>query len=376
MKRILFIATSNIHKKDGGGIEQKGKYNSLICLFPDKVDLMMAEECMSEDDTNAIGVPRRSLFKAVMSGSIHRNKEFLRNYLVTNHDKYSLIVISGGVAAGDMIDMIHNFGIKIMVIHLNFEREYHMDNRTLLTLGGRIPYFIIKNERTAYLRCDCNCFMSVDDKLLFEQYYGPTNVPSVVVGAYEPEDKIMGPIENTKAVHKTIVITGSMDTVQTIEGIKDFRKNYFQIFKDMYPDWNLVLAGRNPAADIYDFANTAREVIDIIPNPNSMEEIIKSSSIFLCPTNVGGGIKLRVMDGLRFGRPVLVHEVSARGYESMCNEPYFRVYHDRNSFILGLSDIMTYLQHQNEPNEIRSKYLEYFSFEAGTQRLATAIDLM
>ena len=130
------------------------------------------------------------------------------------------------------------------------------------------------------MQSDCNCFLTNGDRALFERYYGTTDTPSVVVGAYEPEDRSIESIESIGVVHKTIAITGSMDTVQTIEGIKDFRKNYFQIFKDSYPEWKLVLAGRNPSAEVYDFANTTCEVIDIIPNPENMEDIIKSSSIF------------------------------------------------------------------------------------------------
>ena len=94
----------------------------------------------------------------MLKGQIHRNLHFIRSYLKKQHHKYEYVIINGGKYAGDMIDIIKHYGLKTVVIHHNFEREYEMDNKSILTLWGLSPYFIIRNERKAYLKSNIIVF--------------------------------------------------------------------------------------------------------------------------------------------------------------------------------------------------------------------------
>ena len=269
------------------------------------------------------------------------------------------------------MEMIHHYNLKILVIHVNYEPEYQMDNKTLLTLHGFTPFFVKKNEKKAYLMADCNCFMSKDDERSFQQNYGHSDAPSIILGAYEYKHT-KKPLANCAANQNVMAITGSMNSIQTIEGIRNFRNLYFESFCKICKGWKIVISGRNPDNAVLNFAKTNSDIISVIPNPESMDNIISSSSLFCCPTNVGGGIKLRIMDGLRNGRPVLAHRISARGYEIMHNQPYFKIYHDQKSFEKGLSDLVSYIKEYN-PEDVINGYMENFSFEAGTNRLRKAV---
>lgn len=82
------------------------------------------------------------------------------------------------------------------------------------------------------------------------------------------------------------------------------------------------------------------------------------------------------MDGLKQGRPVLVHKVSARGYESLFNEPFFRVYNNEETFHSGLRDILNYVKNNFDSQQIVRKYLDYFSLEAGTERYKKVFNIL
>lgn len=375
-KRVLFIATTNLNWNDGGAYGQRGYLASIRRLSNNLTDVIMPEEGCYGQYADAIGVPQRPFYKSILSGSIHRYKDFLRQHLERHKNEYDVCFIFGGIYAGDMMDMIHSYGIKIVVTHLNYEPEYQMDNKTMWTFYGRTPFFVIRNERNAYLKADVNCFMSNDDQKLFESHYGKIATPAVMIGCYEYENKAL--VEENNAANNDFVmaITGSMNTVQTISGIMDFKDKYYKIFKEMCPDWKIVIAGRNPSEDIYKFAEQSNGTIDVIANPDNMKTIILSSSIFYCPTNAGGGIKLRLMDGLKQGRPVLVHKVSARGYESLFNEPFFKVYNNEDTFQSGLRDILNYVKNNFNSQQIARKYLEYFSLEAGTERYKKVFNIL
>lgn len=80
----------------------------------------------------------------------------------------------------------------------------------------------------------------------------------------------------------------------------------------------------------------------------------------------GSGVKLRVMDGLRLGLPVLCHENSANGYETIMKAGYMFTYHDVLSFESSYSKL---IHTKFEKKNIYESYRQTFSFEAGVKRL-------
>ena len=75
------------------------------------------------------------------------------------------------------------------------------------------------------------------------------------------------------------------------------------------------------------------------------------------------------MDGLRMGLPILVHKVSARGYDVFFEKPYFKVYEDRESFKHGLQELLRFSSKGFNRSDIQTEYLLHFSFKAGRERV-------
>ncbi len=374
MKRILFLSTSDLSRRSGGALGTLAYYNAICKLYPGRVDLMMPEEYCVASFANAIKVPKRNTSQAILSASLHRYKSFLANYLRENKGIYDVCFLNGGIYAGDMMDMIHENDCIIIVLHHNFEREYQMDNKSLWTLKGMTPFLVIRNEKKAYFKADCNLFVSQEDKELFVLHYGNVETPSIVTGSFEPSENKLPIYEHSKK--NIIAITGSLNTIQTMSGIKDLTNNYYNIILDVCPNWKLLIAGRNPNDEVYNLKSKNPQNIEIIPNPENMDDIFDGASIYLCPTNVGGGIKLRVLDGLKAGLPILVHKVSSRGYGYYYDKPYFKVYHDKESFRQGLNDLVQYCKVDYNRNLIQTDFKNYFGFSKGCERLKSALELI
>lgn len=373
MKHILYIAPHDLNKRTGGALATLAYFNALVKLYGDKVDIMMPKEYDDGSFRNVIPVKSRSHIRAIISGCLHRYKVAVKQFLLKYANNYEACIINGGLYAGDMMDMIHSFGLLVMVIHHNFEREYAIDNKGLLTLGGCTSFFIVRNEKKAYQNADVNCFLTIEDINLFQEYYGQSSGKNYLLGVFEPREDDFP--YNNHGASKAIVITGSMNSVQTMCGITDIHKNYYDIIREICPEWDLIIAGRDPRSQVYELQKENPDKIKVLPNPTSMDEITAQATMFLCPTNVGGGLKLRVMDGLRMGLPVLVHKVSARGYDSFVGKPYFKVYYDRVSFACGLRELKDYCANNN-PSVIQLDYYNSFSFNTGCSRMKRAMDLL
>ncbi|MBQ8050750.1 MAG: glycosyltransferase [Bacteroidaceae bacterium] len=367
MKRILYFTPMDIGKRFGGGLASRAYYDAVCRLFPGQVDLMLPEEYCVGPFADAIAVPPRSRIRALLSGSLHRYRLFMRDYLRRNAHLYSLCVLNDGFRAGDMMDMIHGFGLRTMVVHHNFEREYHMGSKSIFTFGGHYAGLVVRNERQAYVKAHVNCFLTAADAQLFEQAYGK-RAHNYLLGVFEAADSKLPLLQEVRR-EPLVAITGSMNTAQTEFGVMNFRERYFHCLRELLPDWKVRIAGRNPSEPIRAFADEYPDVIELIPNPEDMSEVVNPCGVFLCPTHVGGGLKLRVMDGLRQGLPVLTHRVSARGYDAFVGEPFFAVYEDEDSFREGLQKVTSLTLTLETRKQIQKQYAAVFGFEAGLRRM-------
>lgn len=366
---ILFIATANPFIRSGGGIANLAYYKAIDALYPGCVDLAISEEEIpnNQNGYNFVPIKARSIYEkifGVLTGSIHRYKKSICKIL--RESKYDLCVINGGHYAGDMIEMIHRSGSKVMVMHHNFEREYQTTSHSNMIMRCYYVHKTIQNERISYLKSDINCFITQDDLRLFQQAYGQTNAECHVVGVFEPELGVTRDYYN-KCNTLTFVISGSVNAEQTVDGIKDFHDYYWPILNEVFPSCKLIFTGRNADRLLSIFPDFINDQIEIFPNPENIDEIVSMAHLYICPINVGGGLKLRVMDGLKMGLPVLTHSVSARGYEPFIGKPYFKVYNDKESFRNGLRDLVRFVKESSSVESIRQDYYYTFGFQNAIQ---------
>ena len=374
MKKILYLASFDIRKRTGGGLASLCYYNALCTIRPGAVDLMMYEECCVGKYKDAIKIPPRHGLEYITDFSLHRGKRFIISYIKQHASEYDLCIINCSRYGGDMMDIIKKNGVKIIMIHHNYEVEYCMDNKSMITLGGRYAQLVAYYEREAYKKADVNCYLTISDKQLINKAYGTTQAQEFLLGVFEPNFVDYNNNLSNSEIN-TLVCSGSMNDYQTYHSLELFEYEYFEIINNKFPQLKLIITGRNPNKTIYEFKKKYESKIEIVANPENIEEVVERGTIFLCPTCIGSGLKLRVMDGLQLGLPVLVHKVSARGYEVFNGKPYFQVYDSQQSFEKGLTTILNFIHdNKNYKKEIVEIYKQNFSFETGVSRMKEIIN--
>lgn len=373
MKKILYLASFDIGKRYGGGLAALCYYNALCEIRPGLVDLMMNEDCCVGKYSGAIKIPPRKGLDYLTDMSLHRGRKFILDYISKHREVYDICVINGSRYCGDMMDNIKACGLKIIVIHHNYEVEYCMSNKYNITLYGRLPQLVAHYERNAYLKADVNCFLTIPDMKALKEAYGQCNGKEFLLGVFDYEH--LNLCSSKHPYNDTMVFSGSMSAFQTYHSLELFRKEYYDIVRRCHPNLNFLITGRSPHESIYEFQRSYPEKIQVVPNPENIDEIIEKGDFYICPTCIGGGLKLRVMDGLKKGLPVLVHRISARGYEPFEGQPFFHIYDDAASFKKGLDAIVKFTkENYNYKEKILLAYRNTFSFEAGVRRMREAID--
>lgn len=367
--------------RSGGGIANSALYKSLCKNYAGRIDVLHYAECIPEGNVdNLIPVPPVSTTLKVkflfFSGKIHRFTPWLDNYLKDNAALYSHCIINTGLL-GDYVDLLHQYGIKVAVIHHNYEVEFQMDNKKPSTFWGITDRLVRKQEALSYINADFNFFLTPDDQLLFHRnYQKASRTNEYVIGIFDNREICQYTDYQKPLLWNKLAICGSLNSIQTIHGLSSFRKVCLPSLINYYKnDFKLIIAGRDPGKKILNLENINSN-IKVIPNPASITDVIQDCGIFICPTDVGGGIKLRIMDGLKMGMPILAHKVSARGYNMLFDKPWFKVYDGTNSFENGLESIVNYITtHESTRTDVLKEYKKYFSFEDGDERFRNAIDL-
>ena len=304
------------------------------------------------------------------TGVMHRHQETVKALLKSNH--YDYCVFDHNSIAGSLVRSCKNSGVKTIVLNHNCEYDYFKDNNGLLK---RLLFLhqVRKNERKSYLNCDYNIFLTEEDKEQFAEMYGASNTEAVVGGCFYPKnDHSLSEIKPFRKEHQKMVISGTMGNVQNMDGI-----NYFldELLPLVPKDIHIVLAGKNPPASLLERIKPMSPRVIVIPNPKDMDSIVQDCDIFLCPARLGGGMKLRVMDGFRNGLPVLVHTVSARGYRNFEKSGMMWEFGTAEEFLKSLTSILNNISSNCLKKSLIVSYsYNCFSFCQSVKRFVSLIN--
>jgi polysaccharide biosynthesis protein PslH len=145
------------------------------------------------------------------------------------------------------------------------------------------------------------------DKSIFEKegFKKPvyTCITGVDVALYK--EKIPG-----KTKPGTIFHFASMDWMPNQEAVDWFLKNCWKTILEKVPDAKLVLAGRFMPRSILDIRDPNIEVIEDVKDAR---EFYNEHEIMLVPLLSGSGLRIKIIEGLAFGKAIVTTSVGAEG---------------------------------------------------------------
>ena len=379
--RVLYVLKHNPWGIGGGCYACRNYLQLFSEVFTDAdMDVCICKEYLTPKGKNEyphahfypVG-PRGLISKvlAVFTGVLHRHQSTVEALLSQN--QYDYCVFDHNSIAGSLENACKQRGGKSVVLNHNCEYDYYRDNNGTLKRWMFLRQ-VKKIERHSYLGCDFNVFLTEEDKEQFERMYGKSKTTSIVGGCFYPKGYVVPTSAHFKPfrkVHMKMVISGTMGNVQNLDGI-----NYFldELLPYVPADIEVVLAGKNPPAFLVERVRLLAPRVMMIPNPKDMDAVVSDCDIFLCPARLGGGMKLRVMDGFRNGLPVLAHSVSARGYREFENKGMMWEFDTPDEFGNRLKEVISAIGNQEiNKNIIQDEAREFFSFRSALERIKTVV---
>ena len=378
--KVLYVSSQNPYGVGGGCYASHAYLKAFSQIAEGNIDLVIAKEWQGVEDKtikikNTYKVPRRKTLSRALSlltGDLHRYTKFVTKLLRNvNNEKYDYVVFSGFFGGSTLAITAKKFGAIPVTIHHNFEAEYFRDNLKGGISSKLLIWQVKRAERRAYLNSDINMFLTQQDMDKFVEEYGEGKNNNHLISTfdYSEGEELTGTSVHTGPL--TFVITGSLCVKQGVDGVMFF---FEELYDKLPKESRVIIAGQSPTSDIVNECSKHANV-DLKASPVSMEAILKEGDVYICPTYLGGGMKLRVMDGLKHGMPVITHSRSARGYDLFYNTPQFKIFSNATEFEEKLQELLKDLECGLVNHEtVKRLYNQNFSLSAGRMRILNALN--
>jgi glycosyltransferase involved in cell wall biosynthesis len=202
----------------------------------------------------------------------------------------------------------------VVVTHHNIESDLLADRASVMPRATR--WFMAREaakvaarERAIAPRASANVVVSGDDAARLREL-APTARAVVVPNGVDTDFFRLDP--DATARHRSLVFAGGMDWYPNRIAMEWLATEVWPVLARDRPDRTLTVIGKAPPPALLALGQTDLRVrvTGFVPD---VRPYVHQSEIYICPIHVGGGTRLKVLDALAMGRPLVSTGVGVAG---------------------------------------------------------------
>ncbi|ASW42459.1 glycosyltransferase [Clostridium isatidis] len=394
---ILFITNLLPYPLDNGGkiktynvIKSLAKENSvdMICFFEEDNDLNNIGE-LNKLINKIYTFPKklttrknkREMFiKAVLSifskypYSVYKYKEKdVKSKLDEISDNYECIYIDH-LQLAVYLDDIKDFSGKLILDEHNCEsiiikRYYEKEKNIIKKLFLLLELIKLKKfEAKVINKVDRILALSEEDKTQMiklskadEEKF--TVIPILVENNFEKNIDIVNLQNKIK-----VMFLGTLTWYPNIQGIKWFLENVFNKVKD---DIELYIVGKDPDTELLELCKNLNNVT-ITGYVEDVNQYYEICDVMIVPIFIGSGLRVKILEALGKGIPVISTEIGCEGIEVKDYENIL-IANDADEFVKKLKEITNKDLYRKISKNGQLLYKDNYSFEAISNKINRSI---
>ena len=141
-------------------------------------------------------------------------------------------------------------------------------------------------------------FVSIEDKIFFERKWGRVNTLLVPVGAEVYK------YEENRDNRNIISYFGKMSYPANAEAAIWFSNKVFPIIQKEIPQCRFYIVGKDPTKDLLELSENNSNVV-VTSTVDNIEDYYKQTDFVIVPLSYGGGVKVKVLEALGYGKLVV-----------------------------------------------------------------------
>ena len=201
-----------------------------------------------------------------------------------------------------------------------YETETHPLKKALLrTQWRRFHRF----EDTAFRRATRVVAVTEADAQQIHKHFGQPHVDVVENGINRASTSVVGRRNPSR-----ILFLGALDWRPNRDAIGLLLDEIFPRVRAQHPDAELVIVGRNPTVELTEHVRRTRgcEMHADVPD---VRPFLGESGVMAVPLRIGGGSRLKILEAIASGLPVIASSVAAEGLRLQPGLDYAQVEEDR-----------------------------------------------
>ncbi|MBE0558943.1 MAG: glycosyltransferase, partial [Proteobacteria bacterium] len=208
---------------------------------------------------------------------------------------------------GKIPKIMNHHGVESFMIKRRADNDSNILNKLYLKMEG---WKLEKYERKYCPEFNLNLTVSELDKKLLEEITNYKNFEVIENGV--DIDYFSPVFENVNK--KNLIFAGRLDQYSNRESILYFIENIWPPIKRKYPDMRFTIIGNNPPAKLIELAKGDSN-IDLLGYVKDVRPYFAKASISVCPIRDGGGTRIKILDALAMGMPIVSTSIGCEGID-------------------------------------------------------------
>jgi glycosyltransferase involved in cell wall biosynthesis len=163
-------------------------------------------------------------------------------------------------------------------------------------------------EEASWARADA-CVVTSEREVEPVRSCAPDTPLAVVPNAVDPE--YFSPSDTPIAPH-TVIFSGTLNYRPNLDGARYLIDEIWPLVRDRYPDARLTLTGSSDGVDTRSLKRPGVELLGQVPDIRP--HVLRAAAVAV-PIRIGGGTRLKVLEALALGKPVVSTSIGCEGVE-------------------------------------------------------------
>ncbi|MDQ3910065.1 MAG: glycosyltransferase family 4 protein [Thermoproteota archaeon] len=219
--------------------------------------------------------------------------------------------------------------VPLILVEHNIEHLLALQRfRVALTRQEKSYYWseyikTLKWERLTWKRATVCVTLTNEDKITMERLEPNIDVRMIPNGSdhYKKMDDAKTPLLlATSSEHSaitdscpSILFVGNFAYEPNIDAALYFSRDIFPLIVRCVPNVKLFLVGNAPPPEIYSLMSNKQ--IEVTGGVASVIPFYKRAHVVVCPLRIGGGVKVKVLEALGFGKAIVSTSIGAQGLD-------------------------------------------------------------
>lgn len=145
-------------------------------------------------------------------------------------------------------------------------------------------------------------------------------------------------LTNARPDTNNILFMGMLSYYPNVDAVHYFCEEILPHLSTLNPTATFTVAGRAPSRDLKTFAKN--KSIKIVANPSNMATVAEQCSISVCPLRIGSGTRLKILESMALGLPVVTTSIGCEGLD-VEDERDLLIRDDPAEFALAVQRLLT-----------------------------------